>query len=60
MNREKFWLVLRAVMVTLGVVLFAIAAASGNVIGMLVWGLFAVVWSVQVWFARQALHADPQ
>ena len=49
-----------ALMVTLGVVLFAIAVAGGNVIGMLVWGLYVVVWSVQVWFARQALRSDPQ
>ena len=60
MNRERFWFVSWTVAVALAVVLFAIAVASVNVIGMVVWGLFAVVWSVQVWFARQALHADPQ
>lgn len=58
MNRESFWLILRAVAVAIAVVLFAIAAATGNVVGMIVWGLFVVVWSVQVWFALQKLRAE--
>ena len=58
MNRESFWLILRAVAVAIAVVLFASAAATGNVVGMIVWGLFVVVWSVQVWFALQKLRAE--